>query len=162
MFVVLDGKRFIGALVDVAAAGAVAVFVPTTDMRDGEALHVSAQVAGLARTKHQVPVVGHQAIGQHPHVDMTGDLEHHTLKGVVVGGLVENLHPPVATIEYVKDHPAGLDACCAWHGLMIHQQADQLNVLIPFFLSRGAGGHGWALGVADPAGAWAAVVADGG
>ena len=51
VFVVLNGEGFVGALVDVPAAGGVSVLVVAADVRDGEALHVSAQVSGFTRPK---------------------------------------------------------------------------------------------------------------
>lgn len=115
----LDGEGFVGALVDVPAAGGVSVFVPASDVGDGESLHVSAQVAGLAWAKYQVPVVGHEAVGEDAHVDVFGGLGHDAFKGVVVVGGVEDGHAGDAAVDDVEDHVAGLDTGCSWHGCRV-------------------------------------------
>lgn len=89
MLVARDRKTFLAPLVKVTGAAAMVVFVMTAHMRHANPTQPLSQgVVGL-RADHQVPVVGHDAVGQE--VDrITGQaLGQYLLEGLKVFGLME-------------------------------------------------------------------------
>jgi len=131
---VLDGEGFVGALVEVASALGVVVGVPPPDVGGGQAVHVPAQVAGVMRPQHQVPVVGHEAVGEQAHGHVRVGLGHGALEGVVVRRLGEQLAAGVASVDDMEDHPARLNPRRAWHARRLIPPPPRVNnVLIPFF-----------------------------
>ena len=62
MVVFFNGKRFEPALVEMAAAGRVAMGVPALGMRVREPAQKLGELAVGLGPKHEMPVVGHQAI----------------------------------------------------------------------------------------------------
>ncbi len=53
--------------------------------------------------QHEVPVIGHQAVGQHTHRHLLLGLDENAEEGVEVGGLVQEGSAGVAPIEHVVD-----------------------------------------------------------
>ena len=117
VIVLLDGKRFVGSLVQVPKANAPAKESPATNVRGGEPLHEIAQLAVLARPENQMPMIGHQAPSKNSHRDFFLRLVHDSQKCEVVEIGFENRFAIVAPVEDMKDGSAGCDSCCAWHRL---------------------------------------------
>jgi len=67
MVVHLNRKRLEPSLVQVAAAGGLMMGMPELGVRLGESAGEARQVAVAARPDDQVPVVGHEAVGEQPH-----------------------------------------------------------------------------------------------
>lgn len=84
-----------------------------------------------------MPVIGHQAVCQNPHLDMPGHFDHHAFKCAVIRGLIKNLHPRVPAIEHVEDHPAGLTPGRTRHGRRVSHNGRDVNLmyLSPFLYS---------------------------
>jgi hypothetical protein len=66
MFVVLDRERLEAALIQVPAASASSVGVPTPCVRKGEPSDEAGKLVVLSRPDDHVPVIGHDAVGQQP------------------------------------------------------------------------------------------------
>jgi len=67
MVIVLHGKTLVATLIQVAAGGVVVVGKVTADVGGRQAQHEAGQFAVLSRPEQQMPVVGHEAPGQHAH-----------------------------------------------------------------------------------------------
>ena len=63
----LHRKRLVSALVDVAHANLLAMFLPIADMGDGELLHKGTQFSVFFRPQNEMPVIWHEAIATDPH-----------------------------------------------------------------------------------------------
>lgn len=94
----LDRKALVCPLIQVPAPGGVAVFVPSADVRHGEALHESAEIAVIARAQHQVPMVGHQAVGEQLDRHHRQHLGEALFKGRIVTGTVEEISACVRAV----------------------------------------------------------------
>ena len=117
MLVALDGEALVGALVEVAAAGAAAVLVPAADVGDGEPLHEAPELAVGGGQQDQVPVVAHEAVGEQADAGEGGEgFGEHFQEGGVVAGGVEDGRAGVAAVEHVEHDAAGGDAGGAGHG----------------------------------------------
>ena len=114
--VALDGEGFVGALVKVAVACGVAVFVPASDVCDGEALHELAELGVGGGLEDQVPVVGHDAVGEELDGDGVEGLGEDFFEGGVVEVFLEEGGAGVGSVEDVKEGVGGGDAGCAGHG----------------------------------------------
>jgi hypothetical protein len=60
------------------------MLLPTPRVRDAEPLHERRQIAILPRPQHEVPVIGHEAIGQEAHSPQRQRLAQDPLECVVV------------------------------------------------------------------------------
>lgn len=103
MLVLRDGERLEAALIDVAAAGRVAVGVPALRVREGQPADELRQLAILPRPDDEVPVVGHHAVGQEPRPRPLDSLDEDSLKRLVVAVAVEDGHPRVGAVQHVID-----------------------------------------------------------
>jgi hypothetical protein len=64
VFVILNGKALIRALVEVPAANALAMQMPAADVRSGQPLHKGSEVTVSSRPHKHVPVIRHDAVRQ--------------------------------------------------------------------------------------------------
>jgi hypothetical protein len=87
----------------------------TPDMRRQRPLHPAAQVAVVARPKHQVEVIGHDAEGQDAHREPLAGSGQNGDEGFVVLVLVEDFGAVVAAVQDVVAVSANRGACGAWH-----------------------------------------------
>ena len=74
------------------------------------------QFAVLARPDDQVPVAGHDAVGQQPCSCAINSLFQNPLEGLVVPVFLEDRHPRVGAIEHVVNQAADIRSSRASHG----------------------------------------------
>src|SRR5258706_5976663 len=130
----LHGEALVSALIQVPAAGGMAMLVPAADVGDSEPLHEPTEVAVAARAQDQVPVVGHEAVAEQIDGHDREGFAKAFLEGGVVAGVVEELAAGVGAVEDVEDHAARGDAGGAGHEETVakRERRVNLNVLIPF------------------------------
>jgi len=137
--VVLHGEAFVRPLIQVPAALAVAVAVPSPHVRGGQPLHEPAQFAVLSRPQQQVPVVSHQAVCQQPDRDLFQRRFQHAFEGSVVAFVVEQVAPVVAAVETVEDDATGGDSGLPRHDQTLPRDTDSVNIChYPLLFSKGA------------------------
>ena len=87
MGVGLNGERLEPVLVKMTLTHAIPEGTPSLGMCLGKKRHECRKVAILARPQHEVPMVGHQAIGKQSRVDPLKRLRDDSLEGriIVVG-----------------------------------------------------------------------------
>ncbi len=110
MVVLLHGEGLEAALVEVAAADVVIVGVPALGVRQGQPAEEARQLPGLLRPQDEVPVVGHQAVGQQAGGGVGLGFFQDALEGPVVLVLEEEGAAAVAAVEGVVDQPGFSDA----------------------------------------------------
>ena len=101
MFVRLDQKGLEPPLIDMPCAHRLPMSVPALGVRQAQPSDERREVAVVARPQHQMPMVGHHAVGQHAHLHPSRGLVEDSLKRFVVLGRVEYLHSGVCPIQYV-------------------------------------------------------------
>src|SRR5262249_37325437 len=104
------------ALVQGPGPGRAAVGVVPLGVGDSQPAQVLGQVAVALGPEDQVPVVGHQAVGQEAHGPEVGGLSEDGLEGGVVAILAEQGGGAEGGVEHVGDVAAGGAAGSAWHG----------------------------------------------
>lgn len=125
MLVLLNREGFEPTLPDVAACLVVLMIPP--DMRRQQPLHPAAQVAILARPEHQMKVVRHQAIRQHPHrAAILSIVKESQERGIVVV-LVEDGLPSIAAANDVVGESAGGAAFGPGHAKMLTRWTSRRN-----------------------------------
>jgi hypothetical protein len=83
-----------------AAANVLVMGMPPLRMGQGQPMHEIGQVAILLRPKHEVPMVGHQAIGQQAHAgDVLLRLSHDIKERLVVHFFVKDRESTISSIE---------------------------------------------------------------
>ena len=103
MIVLLHRERLKAALVDVSGSGRVVVSVPTRRVRQRQPAHEPGQVAVGTRIKNQVPMVGHDAIGEQTHAIAFNGLLQHAFERLVIRILVEQRCSAIGPVEGVVD-----------------------------------------------------------
>jgi hypothetical protein len=98
VFVLLDGKRFVEALIQVTVTDGMAVEVPASDVCGGQALHEAAELGVMAWPEDEMPVIGHQAIGEKAHVQALKRLSQQCDKRGVVGLFAEDVHSRISAV----------------------------------------------------------------
>ncbi len=78
-----------------------AMRMPALGVRQGQPADKPRELAILPRPDKQVPVVGHEAIGQQAGLRAFHGLCQHRLEGQVIRLIVEDAHPRVGPIEHV-------------------------------------------------------------
>ena len=99
MRIVLNRERLVGALVEVPLADALAMPPPASGVRRGEPLHEGPQLARLPRLEQQMPMVGHEAIGQQPHGMFFERVSHDAQKSEIILVGPEDLLPAIGPIQ---------------------------------------------------------------
>ena len=87
-----------------ADADALPVWVPPSYVGRGHPTHELAELAILSRPDHQVPMIGHQTIGQQSHRHMRERVWQQTLERTVIRLVVKDLRASVSTVREVKEH----------------------------------------------------------
>lgn len=84
VFVLLYRKRLESPLINWAGSRGAAAGVPALTVRHGEPAHVFRKCIVLLRPEQQMPMVRHDALGQHAHFHMPPRLLEQADKGIVV------------------------------------------------------------------------------
>ena len=103
-------------LVEMAAAGTAPVGVPALGMGQGEQAHEGGEVIVAPRPEDQVPMIGHEAIGEDTHRHALLHRGQHAFKGAVVLLLFEDGLASVSAVEHMINQTAGGVAVGASHG----------------------------------------------
>ena len=113
MLVPLDGETLEPALVEVALAHAAAVQAPAPHVGGADPADEPGEVVVPRRPEDQVPMVVHQAVGEHAHPgDALASLAQQPDEGREVGGFGEDSHPAVAAVDHVvHDAARGRPSC---------------------------------------------------
>ena len=106
VIVLLDRKRLESPLIEMTGPGGSVVRMPALRVRQSQPTHEPRQVAVCTRPQHQVPVIGHQAIRQHPHVAAFASFLQHRLERRVIFRLAKDLSAGVRPVQGMKHHPA--------------------------------------------------------
>ena len=131
--VIGHGKTFESTLVKVSAAAAVIVFVVTTHVRHADPTQPAAQCVVGIRPHDEMPMIGHQAIGEKFHRKSLQALAQHLLEGGVVGRFMEQSHPPVPPIENVIDQARFDGPRGSWHANKLSPPPRRVNISdVPF------------------------------
>jgi hypothetical protein len=100
MLIGLHRKRFEAALIQMAAANVLVMGMLPLRKGQGQPMHDIGQFAILLRPKHEVPMVGHQAIGQQAHAGhVLLRLGHDIEERRVVHFFVKDREPTISSIE---------------------------------------------------------------
>src|SRR5208337_4868110 len=103
VLVALDRERFEPALVHVAASPGVPLGVPPLGVGQSQPANESRELSVLPRPDNQVPVIGHDAVGQQPCSRAIDGLFQDPLKRLVVLVFLKDRHPRVGAIEDMVD-----------------------------------------------------------
>jgi len=81
------------------------MLVMPADVRDSKPSHEIRQRVGLVRTKHQMPMVGHEAIGDDSHGPRFERLDDDALEGLEVGASIHisNVTLPKGSKSAIED-----------------------------------------------------------
>ena len=132
---------------------AVVVLVIAADMRRLQPLHPAAQVAIVAWPEHQMKMIGHQTISQHPHrIAGIGFVKQANKRGII-GRLMKHHLPAVPTVENVITIAAERNAFGPGRDRAGYRNAASASIIRPdpFCLPRYSTLHGiapWGLGFA--------------
>src|SRR5262249_22720786 len=96
------------------------------------------EFAILPRPNHQVPMIGHEAIGQQPSLRALHGLEQDPLKRLVVSLVIEDAHPRIGPIEHVIHETALSGAMRSSHTAIVSRPYLPKKVPDTFSPSRGA------------------------
>ena len=100
MVVLLDWKGLEPALIQVTCTNIVIMGVPTLRVRQGQPMAKSGQLAIASRPKHQMSMVGQQAISQQSHPwNVLEGFAQNPLKGGVVTVFLKDRQASVGAIE---------------------------------------------------------------
>lgn len=91
--------------------------VPALGMGQSQQTHEGGKIVVSPRPQHQMPVVGHEAIGQNAHADAFRDFRQHFLECGIVFILAEDRLACVGPIEHVVHQPAGGVSQGSSHGV---------------------------------------------
>lgn len=103
MAVVLDRERIEPALVEVARPGGMAMGMPALGMGHRQPSHESGQVAIASGPEDEVEVVGHDAVGQHPHGVARGGVGEDAEEGAIIAVVVEDRGAGDGAVQGVID-----------------------------------------------------------
>ncbi len=132
--VFLHRKALEPPLIKVAVPDFVVVLLPAADMGHRQPLHEAAELPIDPRLEKQVPVVGHEAIGEQLHRLRRQRLGHCAFEGEVVFVLVEDLPPTDAPVEDVEHDPCGGFASGSSHAVreVIGARPSTKSAPVPF------------------------------
>ena len=103
MVVLLNGERLETPLIEVASAARSAKGVPALRVSQCQPAHELRQLAVLSRPDQQMPMVGHQAIGQKPRLRSFDSLSQHSLEGGIIAVRIEQLQLCNRAVQDVID-----------------------------------------------------------
>ena len=89
--------------------------MPPSRVRVGEPTHELSQISVLLWVEDEMPVIGHQAIGQQPHAIFLHACFKDTLKQLVVFMAAKYLNPSVCSVEYMVDVSTNIGPLNSWH-----------------------------------------------
>ena len=98
IIVVLDRKAFKTPVIDISFTGGVIVSVVAHRMRGSHPPQKFAHPSSLGRPQHQLPVIGRQLISEQLNGIPLQSLGQYPLNGFVVGFLVKEIGPRIATV----------------------------------------------------------------
>lgn len=114
--VILHGEAFEAALVEVAAGGVVVMGVVAAGVGDADPANELAEGLVGFGPDDQMPVVGHEAVGEQVGGVECQGLAQQLFKGRVVGVFMEERHAAVAAVEGVIDQTGLDESWAARHG----------------------------------------------
>ena len=103
MIVILDGKSLESALVEMAGSRRMVMRVPAHRVRVRDATQKRGQLAVLHRPQHEMPMIGHHAIGQNFHGELLVRFADHPLERLVVRVLLKQRQAGDGAIQRVVD-----------------------------------------------------------
>ena len=106
MVVVLHGKTLEPSLIKRSIADAPTSNPPSHGMRVRQPAEKRGQLAIFLGPNHEVPMVGHDAIGQNSKRMALASLDHDALERFVIEVIAEQLNPPDSPIENVINQSA--------------------------------------------------------
>ena len=115
IFIGLDGKRLVAALIDMAVSDAPPMTLPAGHVSDRQSLHEGREFAVVLRPQNQVPMIGHEDITANAHGAGLKRLGHDPFKRLIVGVFEKQAGSPHASIQYVVDNSAWSNAASSWH-----------------------------------------------
>jgi hypothetical protein len=107
-------------------AGLMESMVPA-DVARREPLHPVAEVAVFSRPEDEVEMVGHEAIGQQPHVASFGFLVEKLHEVGIVAGVVENFGTGISAVKNVVAKASGRCSGGSRHALVTPYQVFQIR-----------------------------------
>jgi hypothetical protein len=114
--VILNGEGFEAALVERAVADGVVAGAPALGVGEGEPLHEGGELAVAMRAQEQVPVAGHDAVGEDFEWGALVGLEEGGEEGEVVLVAFEDVDASDGAVEDVVDDAARGLSGCSGHG----------------------------------------------
>jgi len=137
VIVLRHGKTLEPPLVEVSAAAAVVVLVVAAHMRDADPAHPTSQrLVGLG-SNHEVPMVGHQTVGEQFHRIALQPFRQHLLERRKIFRLMKNPHPAVPTVQNVVHHACFGGSSGSWHQGMLSGLTEAVNISdVPFLPPR--------------------------
>ncbi len=115
--IILNGKGFEPPLPDMPTS-LVVPMVPT-NMGCHQPLHPPTEVTITLRPKHQMKMVGHEAIADQPHRDSFMGLTHQTDKRREILVLVKNIPPTIPAIQDMVDIAPSRRSSCSCHSFSL-------------------------------------------
>lgn len=101
--------------------------MPALRMSQREPPRESRQLAALTRPHHQMPMVGHHAIGQQAGLGpLDGPLEN-SLEGLVVIFILEDRHPGIRAIEHVVNESTFVRSIWSAHPRTLPKDRPNVN-----------------------------------
>jgi len=110
------GRLLKTTLVDVPRPGRVVMSMPAHAVRMRQPAHKPRQLSVFLRPQDQVPVIGHQTVGQQPRGLFGHGFQKHPLKGLVIPILLEQRQACDRPVQNVVHQTSRRLACSAWHG----------------------------------------------
>src|SRR3972149_4885229 len=81
--------------------------MPAPNVGCRQAVHEGRQVTIPVRPQHEVPVLGHDAIGQDTHGHLFGGSNEYAFESAVILGLLKDDAPTIGAVEHVEDKVGG-------------------------------------------------------
>lgn len=117
-----------------AAAVAMAVLLPAARVGERQSLHERAEGVIALRPDDQVPMVGHEAVGEQLHTGvLLKRFGENALERLVVGRFLEQRHAADTPIEDVVDVSARCQPSAAGHGHTIAGATARIKRTCPVF-----------------------------
>ena len=115
----LDRKTLEPALVNRSGARRMVMGVPALRVGDGEESHEFAELAVPLWPEHEVPMVGHQAIGDEARRQELASPLDYPLHRQIVRLILEELAASHGTVKNVVSQSARRNPQSSWHGQML-------------------------------------------
>jgi hypothetical protein len=130
----LTGKLFEASLVEVAGAGSVVVGMIALGVGLGEAVHEVAELVLRSRPDDEVPVIGHEAIGEEAYRDAGVCFGEDAFEGVIVLVFMEQGPAADAAVEDVIEQASRRIAGSTRHGVRLRWRRGWVKELnhVPF------------------------------